>query len=79
MSVIDPEPTSGPRSRLARSRFNAGEDGSIIVGKILENDHYGFGFDAQKGEYVNLVTKGITDPTKLFGLSCRMQRQAPGF
>jgi chaperonin GroEL len=44
---------------------NAGEDGSIIVGKILEKDQYGFGFDAQNGEYVNLVSKGIIDPTKV--------------
>ena len=39
--------------------INAGEDGSIVVGKILEKDQYGFGFDAQNGEYVNLVSKGI--------------------
>ena len=45
--------------------INAGEDGSIIVGKILEKDQYGFGFDGQNGEYVNLVSKGIIDPTKV--------------
>jgi chaperonin GroEL len=44
---------------------NAGEDGSVIVGKILENSNYGFGFDAQGGEYVDLVKKGIIDPTKV--------------
>jgi chaperonin GroEL len=44
---------------------NAGEDGSIIVGKILEKDQYSYGFDAQNGEYVDLVTKGIIDPTKV--------------
>jgi len=44
---------------------NAGEDGSVIVGKILENDSYGFGFDAQNGEYVDMVKKGIIDPTKV--------------
>ena len=44
---------------------NAGEDGSIIVGKILEKDQYAYGFDAQSGEYVNLVQKGIIDPTKV--------------
>jgi chaperonin GroEL len=44
---------------------NAGEDGSVIVGKILENSNYGFGFDAQAGEYVDLVKKGIIDPTKV--------------
>ena len=45
--------------------INAGEDGSVIVGKILEKDQYNFGFDAQNGEYGNLVTKGIIDPTKV--------------
>src|SRR5262249_7372039 len=44
--------------------INAGEDGSVIVGKILEKDQYGFGFDAQSGEYANLIQKGIIDPTK---------------
>ena len=45
--------------------LNAGEDGSIIVGKILEKDQYSFGFDAQSGEYVNMLSKGIIDPTKV--------------
>ncbi|HET9904454.1 MAG TPA: chaperonin GroEL [Xanthobacteraceae bacterium] len=45
--------------------LNAGEDGSIIVGRILEKDQYAFGFDAQAGEYGNLVSKGIIDPTKV--------------
>src|ERR1700735_258515 len=44
---------------------NAGEDGSVIVGKILENSAYGFGFHAQNGEYVDMVKKGIIDPTKV--------------
>ncbi len=45
--------------------INAGEDGSVIVGKILEKDQYSYGFDAQSGEYVNMVSKGIIDPTKV--------------
>ncbi len=44
---------------------NAGEDGSVIVGKILEKDQYSYGFDAQSGEYVNMLAKGIIDPTKV--------------
>jgi chaperonin GroEL len=44
---------------------NAGEDGSVVVGKILEKDQYGYGFDAQGGEYVDMVKKGIIDPTKV--------------
>ncbi len=44
---------------------NAGEDGSVIIGKILEKDQYGFGFDAQHAEYGDMVKKGIIDPTKV--------------
>jgi chaperonin GroEL len=53
---------SWPARQIA---INAGEDGSVIVGKILEKDQYSFGFDAQNGAYGNLVTKGIIDPTKV--------------
>ena len=45
--------------------INSGEDGSVVVGKILEHDTYAYGFDAQTGEFGNLVTKGIIDPTKV--------------
>ncbi len=45
--------------------INAGEDGSLVVGNILEKDQYSYGFDAQNGEYVNLIAKGIVDPTKV--------------
>ena len=45
--------------------INAGEDGSVVVSKILEKDDYSFGFDAQNGDYVNLMAKGIIDPTKV--------------
>jgi chaperonin GroEL len=53
---------SHPARQIA---INAGEDGSVIVGKILEKDQYGYGFDAQSGEYADLVKKGIIDPTKV--------------
>jgi chaperonin GroEL len=53
---------SAPARQIA---LNAGEDGSVIVGKVLEKDQYAFGFDAQSGEYANLVSKGIIDPTKV--------------
>ena len=33
--------------------------------KVLEKEQYGYGFDAQTGEYGNLVSKGIIDPTKV--------------
>src|SRR2546425_5748389 len=53
---------SWPARQIA---INAGEDGSVIVGKILEKEQYAYGFDAQTGEYVNMVSKGIVDPAKV--------------
>src|SRR5690606_39225595 len=53
---------SAPARQIAS---NAGDDGSVIVGKILEKDQYAFGYDAQNHEYGNLLTKGIIDPTKV--------------
>ncbi len=53
---------SWPARQIA---INAGDDGSVVVGKILEKDQYAFGYDAQTGDYVNLVSKGIIDPTKV--------------
>src|SRR6266446_5558440 len=53
---------SAPARQIA---INAGEDGSVIVGKILENHAYNHGFDSQTGEYGDLVKKGIIDPTKV--------------
>ncbi|WP_207461898.1 chaperonin GroEL [Azospirillum sp. SYSU D00513] len=44
---------------------NAGVDGSIIVGKLAENDDYGWGYDAYRGEWVDLVKAGIIDPAKV--------------
>ena len=54
--------------------INAGADGSVVVGKILEHDQYSYGFDAQTGEYGNLVSKGIIDPTKV--VRCALQDAA---
>jgi chaperonin GroEL len=44
---------------------NSGTDGSIIVGKLLESKDSNYGYDAQKGEFTNLVQAGIIDPTKV--------------
>ncbi len=44
---------------------NAGVEGSIVVGKILDNKTETFGFDAQNEEYVDMVAKGIIDPAKV--------------
>ena len=53
---------SWPTRQIA---INAGEDGSLVVGQILDKDTYAFGFDAQTGEFGNLISKGIIDPTKV--------------
>ena len=44
---------------------NAGEDGSVVVGKILEHAKYSYGYNAQTGEYADLVSEGVIDPTKV--------------
>ena len=44
---------------------NAGEDGAVIAGKTLDKDEHAFGFDAQTGEFKDLVQAGIIDPTKV--------------
>ncbi|MDE0781247.1 MAG: chaperonin GroEL [Alphaproteobacteria bacterium] len=44
---------------------NAGFDGAVVSGKLLEQKDNDFGFDAQAGEYTNLVKAGIIDPTKV--------------
>src|SRR6201999_4003038 len=53
---------SWPARQIA---INAGDDGAIVVGKILEKDTYAYGYDAQSGEYGNLISKGIIDPAKV--------------
>src|SRR5690348_15702222 len=53
---------------------NAGHDGSVIVGKLLESKQANWGFDAQSGEYTDLVKAGIIDPTKV--VRCALQDAA---
>jgi len=44
---------------------NAGQDGAVVAGKVLETSDYNYGFDAQAEEYKDLVAAGIIDPTKV--------------
>ena len=44
---------------------NSGGDGAVVVGKLIENTSYAYGFNAQTGEYGDLVKLGIIDPTKV--------------
>ncbi|AOG05876.1 MULTISPECIES: chaperonin GroEL [unclassified Bosea (in: a-proteobacteria)] len=44
---------------------NAGGDGAVVIGKLLESKDYAWGYNAQTGEYGDLVKAGIIDPTKV--------------
>jgi chaperonin GroEL len=44
---------------------NAGADGAVVVGKLLESKNANWGFDAQAGDYVDMIKAGIIDPTKV--------------
>jgi len=53
---------SWPARQIAE---NSGTDGSIVVGKLLDSQDTNFGYDAQKGEFTDMVRAGIIDPTKV--------------
>src|SRR6266487_4137114 len=53
------------RSPARQIAENSGTDGSIIVGKLLDSKDVNYGYDAQKGEFTDLVQTGIIDPTKV--------------
>ena len=44
---------------------NAGQDGAVISGKVLEKDDHSYGYDAQADEYKDMIKAGIIDPTKV--------------
>jgi chaperonin GroEL len=44
---------------------NAGSDGAVVAGRMLDQKDTNFGFDAQKAEYVNMIKAGVIDPTKV--------------
>jgi chaperonin GroEL len=52
-------------SPLRQIAENAGEDGAVVSGKVLDKDDYNWGFDAQAGQYKDMVLAGIIDPTKV--------------
>ena len=59
----------------ARQIFtNAGEDGSVVVGKILDSSNYTFGYNAQTHQFGDLVSEGVIDPTKV--VRCALQGAA---
>src|SRR5258707_850583 len=48
---------------------NSGSDGSVVVGKLLEKGDVNHGYDAQSGNYVDMIKAGIIDPTKVVRLA----------
>jgi len=57
---------------------NAGDDGSIVVGKLLDSNDLNRGFDAETGEYVDMVKTGIIDPTKVVRLALQNAASVAG-
>src|SRR5262249_36827063 len=53
------------KSPLRQIIDNAGDDGNVVASKILESKDTNHGYDARAGEYVDMVKKGIIDPTKV--------------
>ena len=53
---------------------NAGMDGAVVAGKLLESNDSNYGFDAQKLEYCDLIKAGIIDPAKV--VRCALQGAA---
>jgi chaperonin GroEL len=57
---------------------NAGIDGSVVAGKILESDSKTFGYDAQSEEYVDMLKAGIIDPTKVVRIALEYAASVAG-
>ena len=57
---------------------NAGEDGSIVIGKLLEKGEPNYGFDAATGKYTDMVAAGIIDPTKVVRLALQNAASVAG-
>jgi len=57
---------------------NAGNEGSVVVGKLLDSKDPNYGFDAQSGEYVDMVKAGIIDPTKVVRLALQNAASVAG-
>ena len=57
---------------------NAGLEGAVIVNKILENDSFNFGYDAEKGEYKDMVQAGVIDPLKVVRVSLQSAASIAG-
>ena len=63
---------------LRRIAENAGVDGSVVAGKIIENTSKTFGYDAQSEEYVDMLKAGIIDPTKVVRIALEYAASVAG-
>ena len=66
IEIVSARRCSAPARQIAE---NAGPDGSVVVGKLLESKDANWGFDAQTGEYGDMIKAGIIDPTKVVRLA----------
>jgi chaperonin GroEL len=66
------------QSPLRQIAENAGEDGAVIAGKTLDNHDYNYGFDAQRGEFGDMVAAGIIDPTKVVRIALQNAASVAG-
>jgi chaperonin GroEL len=57
---------------------NAGGDASVVIGRLLDANHANRGYDAQSGEYVDMVKAGIIDPTKVVRLALQNAASVAG-
>jgi len=57
---------------------NAGMDGSVVIGKLLDKGNHSFGFDAQSNEYVDMIKSGIIDPTKVVRMALQSAASVAG-
>jgi chaperonin GroEL len=57
---------------------NAGEDGAVVSGRVLEHASYNYGFDAQNAEFKDLVVAGIIDPTKVVRIALQNAASVAG-
>jgi chaperonin GroEL len=62
------------RSPIQQIAENAGEDGAVVMNKVLEHKEASFGYDARLNRYVDMVKEGIIDPTKV--VRCALQNAA---
>ncbi|KAB1072981.1 chaperonin GroEL [Methylobacterium planeticum] len=63
---------------VAQIASNAGQDSSVVIGRILANDAYGFGYDAQTGTYADLLAAGIVDPAEVVCTALRAAASVAG-